>query len=408
MNAPKQVTTLRTGYLPVVALMLAGSIPAWAQTEDTFKFNAAYSLFSDSNLFRLPGSTNFNAQLGRPSAEEKVSTTSVGFSVNKAYSLQRFEFNVSLVNYVYQNFSVLSFSAANYDAAWRWSLTPRLTGNFTTKRTETQNSFADSAFTNQKNLRTDNSSRLDAIYDLGGAWRILGGISQSSQTNQQPLVAQGDFTATTTDAGLRYVLQSGSSLTYTLRNANGKYINRTLNAAALLDDGYTQIDNELKARWVIDGRFTADFGLAQISRTHPHFALRDFSGLNTNADITWTITGKSALIAGWSRKLASYQTNTANYNQTDRLTLGPIWQISPKATARLNYAAATIDYLASPTGLVGVPRTDNTRDITLSMDWQPHPKVTVSAALQNATRTSTAANLDFDSNMLTLTAQIVY
>jgi exopolysaccharide biosynthesis operon protein EpsL len=395
---------------PLGALVLSATATAsvWAQAEDTFKFNAAYSLMSDSNLFRLPASTNFNALLGKSSAEEKISTTSIGFSINKAYSLQRLEFDASLVNYAYQNFSSLSFAATNYAAAWRWSLTPRLTGNITSSRKETQNSFADSVGASQQNLRTDTNARFDAFYDLGGAWRVLGGVSNSGQLNQLPSVAQGDFTAQAADLALRYQMGSGSSLTYTTRNAQGKYVNRALNAAALLDDGYTQIDNELKARWVLDGHFTADLSAAQVARTHPNFSQRDYSGLNTSANMTWSITGKSALTAGWSRDIASYQTNTANYSQTNRLTLGPVWQISPKTTARLSYAAATIDYLNSPTGLVGVPRSDNTRDITLSIDWQPHPKLAVSAALQNATRASTAANLDFDSNMLTLTAQVVY
>ena len=395
---------------PLMVLILSTTATAsvLAQAGDTFKFNAAYSLMSDSNLFRLPASTNFNAVLGKSSAEEKISTTSIGVSINKAYSLQRLEFDASVVNYAYQNFSSLSFVATNYAAAWRWSLTPRLAGNITSNRKETQNSFADSVGASQQNLRTDTSARLDAVYDLGGAWRVLSGLSNSGQLNQLPSVAQGDFTAQTADLALRYQMGSGSSLTYTVKNAKGKYVNRALNAAALLDDGYTQIDNELKARWVFDGHFNADLSAAQVARTHPNFAQRDYSGLNTSANVTWSITGKSALTVGWSRDIASYQTTTTNYSQTNRLALGPIWQISPKATARVSYAAATIDYLNSPTGLVGLPRSDNTRDITLSFDWQPHPKITVSAALQNATRASTAANLDFDGNMLTLTAQVVY
>ena len=55
---------------PLVALILSATATAsvWAQAEYTFKFNASYSLMSDSNLFRLPASTNFNAVLGKSSA----------------------------------------------------------------------------------------------------------------------------------------------------------------------------------------------------------------------------------------------------------------------------------------------------------------------------------------------------
>ena len=96
--------------------IMFSSAPAWAQVQDTFKFNAAYSRQSDSNLFRLPAAAN---------AAEQVGITSLGFNFNKAYSLQRFELNLSLIDYQYQNFSYLSFAAQNYNAAWRWSLTPQ-------------------------------------------------------------------------------------------------------------------------------------------------------------------------------------------------------------------------------------------------------------------------------------------
>jgi hypothetical protein len=40
--------------------------------------------------------------------------------------------------------------------------------------------------------------------------------------------------------------------------------------------------------------------------------------------------------------------------------------------------------------------------------WQPHKYVTLGASLQKATRSSNVPNLDYDSNMATLSARFSY
>lgn len=395
-------------WLTPALLLVHGAAPARAQGEDTLKFNAGHTQLSDSNLFRLPASANVSALIGKPSAAEQIGITSLGLRLNKAYSLQRFELDLNLIDYSYQNFSYLSFTARNHDAAWRWRLTPRLHGNLTTDRKETLNSFADYQGYNQRNQRTNTNTRFDAEYELGGAWRVIGGVSQSAQTNLAPLVAVSDYSATSADMGLRYASVSGNSLTYSVKNANGQYLNRVLSSAGLLDDSYHQTDRELKLHWLISGKSTADVSAAYISRTHPHFGQRDYSGVNTGVHLNWNLTAKSALVASWVRELSNGQTSSSNYIQTDRFSLGPIWQVSPKAVLRLRYEVARRDYLGSPAGLVVNPRSDTTHDATLSFDWQPYQHLIFSISLQNARRSSNLAGFDYASNIATLSAQFSY
>ncbi|MDO9197557.1 XrtB/PEP-CTERM-associated polysaccharide biosynthesis outer membrane protein EpsL [Rhodoferax sp.] len=398
---------LRSWLTPAL-LVVFSSAPALAQVEDTFKLSAAYSQQTDSNLFRLPAGANVTALIGKPSAAEQIGITSLGLNVNKAYSLQRFELSLSLIDYQYQNFSYLSFAAHNYNAAWRWALTPRLHGNFTSERNETLNSFADYQGFSVRNQRTNTNTRFDAEYEIDGPWRLLGGLSESAQTNQQVLLAEGDSSATSADIGLRYAFASGSSISYSFKNANGTYLNRTPSATGLYDDGFNQTDNALRLHWVISGNTTADISAAHIQRTHPHYAQRDYSGNNAAASLKWNITGKSTLAAGWVREISSYQTASSNYSQTDRFSLGPIWQVSPKAVVRLRHEVAQRDYLAPPTGQAATRRSDTTRDTSLSFDWQPYQSLILSASLQNASRVSNLAGLDYDSNMATLSAQFTF
>lgn len=398
----------RSLRLAPAVLLLCGAAPAWAQTEDNIKLSAGYALHSDSNLFRLPAGATLDTLIGKASAAEQIGISSLGLKLNQAYRLQRFELDLSLIDYRYRNFNYLSFTAQNYAAAWHWGLTPRLSGSLSTQRKETLNSFSDYQGFNQRNQRSHRHTRLDAAYELDGSWRLLGGLSRASQTNQQALIAEGDYTTRSAELGLRRTLASGSALSYTLKNAHGNYLNRVLPSAGLLDVGFSQTDHELKAHWVVSGNSTANLSAAHISRTHPHYAQRNYSGFNTGADLNWNLSGKSALAAGWGRELASYQTSSSNYHQTERFHLGPVWQVSPKTVLRLRYEVARRDYLGSPNGLAAIQRSDTTRDTTLSFDWQPSPQVKISAALQYLTRSANVAHADFNSRMATASAQFSF
>jgi exopolysaccharide biosynthesis operon protein EpsL len=379
-----------------------------AQDQDVFKLTAGYSLQTDSNLFRLAASVDPAAVIGRSSAAEQIGTTSLGLKLNKPYSLQRFELNLGLEDYSYQNFNYLSFTAVNAGAAWRWSLTPRLRGNLTFDRKETPNSYLDYQGFRQRNQNTDTQTRFDAGYDIDGAWRVLAGVTRADQVNLLPVVALGDTSTASADIGLQYLFGSGSTLTYALKSADGKFLNRALQQETLLDDAYRQLDHEVRLSWVINGKSTADVSAAYIARTHPHFAQRDYSGFNTGINVNWGLTGKSTLGASWVRELASYQTDSTNYSQTDRLSLAPVWQISSKVALRARYELATRSFLGTPLGLAASGRSDTTRDASIALDWQPYERVSLGASFLNSRRESNLPGLDYNGNLATVFAKVSY
>lgn len=393
--------------LPAALLLCAGA-PAWAQIQDNVKLNAGYALQSDSNLFRLPAGAALGALIGRPSAAEQIGISTLGFKLNQEFSLQRLELDLSLIDYRYQNFNYLSFTAQNYAAAWHWGLTPRLRGTLSSERKQTLNSYADFQGLQQRNQRSNRHTRFDATHELDGRWQVIGGAARASQTNQQALIAEGDYTMQSLELGLRRSFDSGSTLDYTRKNTSGNYLKRVLPSTGLFDSDFRQTDNELKAHWVISANSTASLSAAHIRRTHPHYPQRNYSGLNTGAHLNWSLSGKSALAAGWSRELASYQTSSSNYRQTERVYLDPSWQVSPKTLLRLRHEVAWRLYLDSPTGLATSQRRDTTRDTTLSFDWQPYPYVTLGVALQSARRDSNLAGLDYESRMATASAQFSF
>lgn len=375
--------------------------------EGPLTLSASYAAQTDSNLFRLPSNANTQALIGRDSAAEQIGVTTLGIGFNTQQSLQKLEFDVNLVDYKYQNFNYLSFMATNYNAAWRWSLTPRFTGTLSSSRKETLNSFSDYTNYSQRNQRTDTQTAFNGEYQLDGSWRLIGGAGTTRQANQLAILAGSDYTSNSASVGLRYAFASGSSITYQARLGSGNYLNRTIPNAGQYDDSFKQWDNDLRLRWVLGGNSTAELFVTHINRIHPTYGQRDYSGFNTGATLDWAISGKTGINLGFSHTLDAYATTTGNYSQTDKLSWGPVWQFSPKAALRLRYDWAQRDYLGTP-GTTASTRRDTTRDTSISINWQPFQQLALSVALQGASRGSNQAGLDYDSTQLFFSAQLTY
>jgi exopolysaccharide biosynthesis operon protein EpsL len=394
-------------FLLHAGLALLGTAPVFSQ-QDPLTLSAGYSVQTDSNLFRLPSSTNLQNTIGKSSAAETIGVTTVGLGFNTRQSLQTLALNLNLVDYSYQNFSYLSFTANNYNAAWEWAVTPKFTGKLSTDRKETLNSFTDSTNVKQRNLRLDTTTRFDASYALDGPWRLIAGASTTRQENQAALVTGSDFTTNAVDGGVRYQFATGSSLSYLMRTNKGSYLNRTVPNADAFDDQYTQLDNDLRLRWLMGTGSTVNANLTHINRTHPRYGQRDYNGFNFGAGVDWALTGKTSLSTSISHTLDAYATSNSNYSGTDKISVSAGWQISPKVGLRLKNDWAQRSYLGSPSTTASSNRQDITRDTTLSVNWQAHEQLALSASLQQSSRGVNQANFDYDSTMLFFTAQLTY
>jgi len=388
----------------VIALLLC-PLTLWAQTARPIVFSASYALLTDSNLFRLPAAANTTQLIGRDSAAERIGVGQLGVNLEAQHSLQRFTLDARLVDYRYQNFSYLSFNARNYNAAWYWSVTPQVTGKLAADRAETLNSFTDYQGYTQRNLRvtTNNSASLD--YAVAGPWHLLASLGQNRQDNEQALVAGSDYATHASSVGLRHAFASGSSVTYSYKNSNGSYLNRTVPNAGAYDSHYTQTEHDVRLRWLAGAGHSVDANLSAISRSHPNYPVRDFSGIASAASANLALSAKTSLRLAYAHELAAYQTSDANSTQADRFSLTGLWAIGPKLQLSLRTEWAQTDYLGSTGTAPPSQRRDTTRDYGLTVDWQPRQNFNLSAGLQSASRGATQANLDYSSTSTTVSAQ---
>jgi exopolysaccharide biosynthesis operon protein EpsL len=385
----------------IVALsmpLLLNARPAAADADDTINLIAGATRMHDDNLFRVPSNA-------RPEKEE-ITVTSLKLKVSKPYSLQRFELEASLIDYRYQNFSYLSYSAKPYKAAWLWSLTPYLHGNLSTEHNESLNSFTDITNRTIRNLNTRDNIRFDAVADLSGSWHLLGGVSQYTTENSQIVRGEADNRIDRTEAGLRHIFPSGSTLSYIARSGRGDYFNRApLNPAP---DNFDENENEVRLIWALTGKTRLDARLAYLDRQHNNKAGLDFdyAGIVGNLNANWNISGKTFLVATLARELGSYQTLNSTHHSTDRFTLGPYWQFSSKTALRGNFDYAQRDYLGTPGALPASNRSDTLRTAMIALEWQPLRSVTISSSLSKEQRDSNQPGFDYKSTTVGVTAQL--
>jgi exopolysaccharide biosynthesis operon protein EpsL len=396
----------RTHGSLLVAALLA-STAAFADALDTVNVTVAESVMRDDNLFRL-SSTRDPAAVGLKQKSDTVTVGTLGLKLAKKVSLQTFELDASLVDYRYQTFDYLSFTATNYSAAWRWALTPRFHGNLTQSRAQSLNSFADYTGYNNRNMRTDEVTRFDGIFEFG-PWHLLAGAAETKRTNSQLFLEEGDSKLDTVEGGLRRVFSSGASISVVDRHGRGDYFKRPVPiASSLIDNGFDQNERELSVKWPITAKMRLDARAARLERKHDHYAARDYSGSVGSLNLNWDISAKTRLTASVAHELGSFQTSYSSYSQTDRVVISPLWQFGAKTGLRLRYDLARRDYLGAVAVTPYNGRSDTIRAASVALEWQPITALFLSASLQGDRRSSNIAGLDYESKSANVAAQFTF
>ena len=384
--------------LLVLNVFLVGGFSTGAHADelDTFQFRAGQSWQYDSNVFRLSDTVSSQAVLGSQSRSDNIFVTTVGAKIDKRYGLQRFEFDVNANRSIYRNFSRLDFTAVNYAAAWRWSITPALYGNFTTDRQEFIDNTADLQNLGQLNRRTNRSTLLDAEYAIDGPWRVLAGVFQRNTVNSQPFVFESDAKVRGVEIGARYVFASDASLAYRLKQGRGEYPGRVLTTSFARD--FKDREHEFRLNWPITGKTTIQSRLSYFDRSHDGLASRNFSGFVGQLDSTWQVTGKTSVTGGLVRELGTYQIDTASYYADNRVFIAPTWKPTEKTAVKLRYDHGRRSYNGPLPGFVSTNRRDTSDLASLAFEWDIIRALKLTTSVFTDRRKSNESGADYKSN----------
>jgi exopolysaccharide biosynthesis operon protein EpsL len=370
----------------------------------TLQFSAGLGYQHDSNVFRLSDQSNAQALIGTPTRSDDITTATAGLQFNKAYGLQRFEARGSVENTSYSRFSNLDFTSVNYDAAWRWSLTPAFRGNLTTDRREYVDRTADVQNLGQINRRTTRTNRLDGEYDVDGVWRLLGGVTKTVNSNSQPATFEGEADTLAEEVGIRYALPFGTSVAYRFRNGQGKYSNQAL---GFVSSDFKDRQHELEGRWE-GGRATLVGRISYLERNFDSISARDYSGVIGQVDATYALTGKTSLTGGVGRELGSYQTNNSSYYNGTRIFGGPTWRATDNITVRARVDYGVRNFKGALPGFAASNREDKITLATASVEWQPIRLLSLMLWAQRDQRKSNEFGADYKSNAVGVSAKATF
>lgn len=387
-----------------MATLTAGTV--LADSGDTLNLFASEVVTFDNNLFRLPSGVEPSG-VGNSGRADRIQTETVGVAVDKAYSLQRFQFNASLADYRFDRHGFLNFTARNGGANWAWSLTPHLTGNLSFDRRQSLNSFADFRNLRERNVNTSTQRRADIDFSPGGPWHLtLAGFWNTSENAVAFLEAQ-DYDSRGSEIGVRYQGADGDYLAWRLRSSRGQYPMAQLNPATLNDRGFRQEDAEILGRWMPSGHSLLTGRLTAFRRNSDNYSARDYDGTAGRFDYTWSPTAKTRFILSAAREYGSYQALDASYAITDSVSLTSNWQPGADTLVSIRVDRSHKDFCGSP-GLANGARADKQRAEQISVDWAAFKVLTIGLVLRHEARRSSEAGLDYDDRSATLSTRFSY
>jgi exopolysaccharide biosynthesis operon protein EpsL len=384
----------------ILLIILAFPFYSLADERDPLSAIAGVSREYDNNLFLLES----NKQ------SDSVTKAYAGIQLDKLYSLQRFKVNYTLNASRYQRNTRLNFNAHNYDAAWLWSLTPRLTGKIYADRREALNSFQDFINFNPstiRNIRVTQTQHFEADYSPHGVWHLLGGITRNEARNSADFFQQDSFSSVGLDAGIRYDFRSGSSILLMAHKRNGEFGRNTPVFSSLFDTGFKESEAEARLNWLLSGHSRLNLRTAYIRRNHDTFSQRDYSGVVGSLDYVWIPTSKLQIGISANSSLAAFWNIDSSYTRENTLSISPVYNISNKIRLTGFAGISERRFLGDGTA-PATNRLDKARNLRAGIDWTPWRNLTLGADLRYSKRDSNIVGFDFTDTVVGVDANFLF
>ena len=385
----------------ILSVMLLGLLSqvgfVYADQLDTLNFVTGVSQKYDNNIFRSENNEE----------SEQTSSVYAGLRFDKKYSLQRFKVDATVTHLNYRNNDYLNFTSKDFNAAWYWSLTPRLTGTLSADRGETLNDFNDFRNSSVRNTRVSQNQLFQADFAPGGGWHLLAGVSRETLKNSETFNQEADFSANALDVGLKYAFASGTSITMMNHVRKGNYDDRQINQASLLDNGYKEQEYEVRLNWIVTAKSQLSFVASYLNRDHDHFSARDYSGMQGGVTYSWAPTAKINVQVSGNSRLAAFQSNTNSYTRTNTFSIAPSYQISEKIQLRAGFNFTERNFEGDGV-VVSQGREDEIRSANIGLDWSPTNYLTLGLSVQQTQQDSNIAGFDYDDTTASASANLMF
>ncbi len=404
IRPPLWLRSMVMALLVLIGTVAAAQQPLILQPPDElFSPDISISHFDDDNLFRLPAGVTPQVLPGQTERSDDWTVTSLGFKIDKEYSLQRFTLEADVDRYDYSTYHFLDFTAFNGNANWAWSATPDVTGHLIFTRTEVLNSFTDFAILDERNININQTRRFDIDWSTGGAIHVGGAVDQLVQSNTSPVYELEDVRINSVEPFINYVSVADNSIGLYGRASTGDYINQVLNPAYQVDTGFTEHEVGARATYIVDGQTNLFAQIGFLARDNDHFGSRNFHGVDGVLNWTWDLSGKTTLVTTATRTLSAYETPESSYLIYNKITVGPTWEVTDQVALgmRLQDTQYRFEGALTPQPIL---RDDLIHSVQLLAQWQPVRELTLLSSLTHSFRNSNFPGLQFSDQIVSIGA----
>ncbi|RZM08267.1 MAG: hypothetical protein EOO88_50480 [Pedobacter sp.] len=236
-----------------IILNVGGVQLALAQTTDTLRPFARYSVMYDDNVLGLPSEVSAIDVIGLESKSDMSQTWEAGVLLDKKFGRQYFTGSLKAGKTKYDTYTALNFDGRDLVGNWNWFLENHLQGNIGASYAKGLTPFTD-FHQLVRNVRTQQREYFDAAWRLHPSWRVKTAASKY-QLNYDLLSQQPANRAENRyDLGLDYLARSGSSAGLVLVNTRGTYPNRLQLGSAELSNSYQQDEIKTNIDWRVSGK----------------------------------------------------------------------------------------------------------------------------------------------------------
>lgn len=362
--------------------------PAMAQSPVTLRFGSVVSW--DANVFRLPDSvTDPQSARGLSGRSDRLTTTSLGLRVAKAYSQQNFVLDVNTSALRYGKFSFLDSENLSYLGEWQWRFSPYVSGTLGASRSETPVAFEGTQSRETNKLVSDARS-FALTFAPFAAWQLFARATQSETRYATPIPEQRDTSQSGLEAGLRYVSASQSSISVS---------HRSLQGTPALEE------TELSVAWPVTGKSTFSGRLSRMEQRYSAEPAFDFSGTTGMIQHRWTPTGKLSLTLSAQRSLAPFiQGTRSSHVVNNALSATPTWQLSEKVSLSMAVSRVVSDYRGAIGPQVLPARRDTVQSVSVSANWTPWRAASFTATLARDRRESNDPQIPYSTTVAGINA----
>ncbi|HSI52754.1 MAG: outer membrane beta-barrel protein [Ramlibacter sp.] len=385
--------------LPFRPLLLAaamGVVPAAfaqeAPAPDVFQLRAGVGLEHDNNVLRQNSGE----------ISDTMGVLTVGAKVEKQFGLQRVRADIEGATFHYQDHSELNYTTLNYAAAWDWSLTPHFHGVLSADRRQYREVSTDSiTFVNSIGRRTERNEVLEGMYDVGARVRLLGGFTHYSSESTEPRSWDASPHVRSARVGIGYETPKGTLLTARVRRGEGEYTETSPGSAT---GDFDEREVEVALKWPVTAKTAVEARLAHLERDHGTAPQLDFSGMVGGASVSWEITGKTKLMAGYVRDLIASGQILGGHVESDRFYIAPVWQFAPHLALNFRYDRAARRWRDVPVG-PDVGRRETVETAQIGVDWDPRPAFTLSASVRGERLDSSLPTSSYNATVFAIAAK---